>query len=298
MTAPTTYWQFAYGATGTEYLFGAGLPVQLLSIDGLEDAPPVRTQDITRGFADGMYTGRDFFQGRIITMHLQILADANGSMVTNLQAMKNALVPNRQGLSKLSIYLPNRSVQFMWCRVRRRSIQINPDYVYGRAEAMVEFFCPDPRIYDPATSVTLGTASQLGRSYFGTTGRSYSGATGRSYATAGAAASASGAVVNNGSTATPATITMTTTGSVTNATFTNAATGTSFGVATTIGTTDTLTIYTDPGVVLLNGNPVRNVATVGSSFWLVQPGSNAITVTFGTTTGTPNIVVTTSNAYI
>ncbi|MGW0522842.1 phage distal tail protein [Crossiella sp. NPDC003009] len=41
--------------------------------------------------------------------------------------------------------------------VRRRTVPIRyPDYLYGRSEAVVELWCPEPRIFGPAQTSTVG----------------------------------------------------------------------------------------------------------------------------------------------
>jgi hypothetical protein len=42
---------------------GAGSPYQIQSVDGLEALPDIRSQDDNRGYADGMFSGRDFLSG-------------------------------------------------------------------------------------------------------------------------------------------------------------------------------------------------------------------------------------------
>jgi len=49
---------------------GAGSPYQILSVDGLEGLPGIRNQDDNRGYADGMFSGRDFLGGRTISFTL------------------------------------------------------------------------------------------------------------------------------------------------------------------------------------------------------------------------------------
>ncbi|MGO1048806.1 phage distal tail protein [Crossiella sp. CA198] len=41
--------------------------------------------------------------------------------------------------------------------VRRRTVPMRyPDYLYGRAEVVVELWCPEPRIFGPAQTATVG----------------------------------------------------------------------------------------------------------------------------------------------
>lgn len=168
-SAPTSQYGFAFGdGTGNQWLFGgAGQGVQVLQVDGLEGLPNLRTQDSGRGYADGGFSGRDFLDSRAITFTLQIMNDANNSMQYYLQELQRYLMPQRSGLNVLQVYLPGgRGVRRIYGRVRRRQITVDPQYVYGRAIAQLEFFCPDPRFYnDTLTTYTLNSATNLTRSY-------------------------------------------------------------------------------------------------------------------------------------
>ena len=82
MATPSANYVFGFNG----WLFGGpGQGVQVLEIDGLEDLPDVRVQDDSRGYQDGQFTGRDFFQGRHVTFQLQVMNDANGTMQTYLK---------------------------------------------------------------------------------------------------------------------------------------------------------------------------------------------------------------------
>ena len=89
-------------------------------------------------------------------------------MQTYLAQLKANLVPQQQGTGVLQMYLPGRGLQRLNARVRKRALKLDPEYVYGRSEAMVEFFCPDPRIYaDTASTLSLTPANGYGRVYTG-----------------------------------------------------------------------------------------------------------------------------------
>lgn len=165
MATPAGNYQFAFG----DYSFGGTqYGVQILEIDGLESIPSLRVQDDSGGYRDGQFTGRDFLNGRYITMQLQVMNDGVNTMQTYLAQLKNAFLYQQTGTTLMQFQLPGRAVQQMYGRVRKRDIKIDPEYVYGRAVATVEIFCPDPRLYDATSqSLVLTASSGYGRVYTG-----------------------------------------------------------------------------------------------------------------------------------
>lgn len=295
MPTPSQPYVFAFNG----YLFGGiGQNVQVLFVEGLEDVPALRVQDEGRGYSDGMFTGRDFLNGRSITMSLQIMGDPSGaggastSMQTYLQAMKANLISQTTGTGVLQIYLPNRGVQRLNARVRRRSIKIDPEYTYGKAYAMVEFFCPDPRIYsDTLSSFLFSPISGWFRAYNKTYSMNY---------TFFGSGQSSYTVTNSGNYETYPVFTFTG----------NSLTGTN-GVAITnsttgkilsfpnvsLGATDVLVVDTDMKTVTLNGVAARNLLS-NSSQWFSLPAGTATTLTYSTTAGTGTCTMSYRDAYI
>lgn len=286
MTTPASPYVFAFNG----WLFGGpGQGVQILSVTGLEDLPHIRSQDENRGWQDGMLTGRDFIDSRTIVLELQIMNDQAGSMQTYLSALKTNLVPQQSGVGTLQFYLPNRSVQRVYGRVRRRALKIDADYSYGRATAIVEIFCPDPRIYaDSASSASAAAAAGSIRQYDRTYNLVYSAPTGGPSSTV--------TVTNNGNWETYPTYSIA--GACTAPQIINVTTGQYLSLsALTMGASDTVTIDSDFRTVLLNGVAARNLLGVGSTWWSLPPGV-ATDLYFSSASGTPTMTVSFRNAYI
>lgn len=285
MATPASPYTFAFNG----WLFGGpGQGVQVLQVDGLEDVPTLRTQDESRGYTDGMFSGRDFLGGRVVTVNLQIMSDSLNPMQTYLTQLKQYLISQQTGLGTLQLYLPNRGVQRLYARVRRRSISIDPDYVYGRAEAKVEFFCPDPRIYNDlqsSASVTANAGSL--RAYNRTYNMTYSIASGGTgFAT----------VTQVGNYETWPVFTIT--GACSSPIITNVTTGQTLTFPTlTMTAADTLTVNSDLRTVLLNGGAARNLLGNTSSWWSLLPNV-ASTFTLSAAAGTPSATITFRDAYI
>lgn len=285
MTTPGAPYTFAFNG----WLFGGpGQGVQVLNIDGLEDVPTLRTQDESRGYSDGQFSGRDFLNGRSIVTTLQIMSDSVNPMQTYLLQLKNNLLSQTTGLGTLQMYLPNRGVQRVYARVRRRNIDIDPDYVYGRATAKVEFFCPDPRIYnDIETSSTFVANAGSLRTYNRTYNLTYSIA---------AAATGFTTVTQVGNYETWPVFTIT--GACTAPVITNVTTGQTLTFPSlTMSAGDTLTVNSDLRTVLLNGGAARNLLGNTSAWWSLPPNV-ATTFTLSAAAGTPSATITFRDAYI
>jgi len=278
----------AYGFSFNGWLFGgAGQGVQVLSIDGLEDIPSLRTQDEGRGYSDGMWTGSDALNNRAITMTLQIMSDANAPMSTYLTQLKTYLISQTTGTGVLQMFLPGRGVQRVNARVRRRTIRIDPEYTYGRATAVVEFFCPDPRIYnDTQTTGTMLAASGGSRTYPRTYNLAYSGG----------AVGLSVTLTNAGNYETWPVFTLS--GACVAPQITNITTGQVLTFpAVTIVDTDVMVVNTDLRAVLMNGAAARNLLG-NASQWFSLPAGVPTTLLLSVAGGSPTCVVSYRDASI
>jgi hypothetical protein len=285
MTTPSQYYQFELNGWS---FGGIGNGVQVLSIDGLEDLPSLRVQDETRGYQDGMLTGRDFLNARVIVMELQIMSDANNPFTTYLAQAKANLISQTSGVSTLKLYLPGRTVQVVYGRIRRRNIRIDPQYTYGKATAHVEFFCPDPRIYnDTQSSLLLNPITGRLRTYNRTYNLAY---------TATSAGAYSGTVTNAGNYETWPTFTLT--GTMNAPVITNTTTGEklSFPLVSLTGS-DTLVVNSDLRTVTLNGASARNLLSTDSTWFSFDPGVTT-SITASVASGTGLCTINYRDAYI
>lgn len=285
MATPDTDYEFAFNG----WLFGGpGQGVQVLEIDGLEDMPSLRVQDDSRGFQDGMFTGRDFLNGRSIMFTLQVMNDSAGTMQTYLAQLKSNLVFQQAGTGILQFKLPGRAVQRVSARVRRRALKVDPDYTFGKSMAVVELFCPDPRIYDDAAQgAVLTPGAGSGRTYNRVYPLLYNSATGSSSATA--------TFTNAGNVTVFPTFTLT--GSMVTPIINNVTTGQVVKVNYSLGAGDVMIIDPEARSVVLNGFPARNLIDNTSDWFGFPPGDTTVgIVASGTPTGT--ISVTYRNGYV
>lgn len=302
-SAPFAAYGFAFGDGGSnQFLFGGPASgsnpapgVQVLQVEGLESFPGLRTQDLGRGYMDGAFTGRDFVDSRTITFTLQIMSDANHTMQYYLGELQKYLMVQRTGTSVLQVYFPGtespyaRGVRRLYGRVRRRQITMDPNYVYGRAIAMLEFYCPDPRVYnDSVSSYTISSLAAYGRTY----NRTYP----LTYVTVIPGSTGNVTVTNAGNYETWPTFTIT--GDCVAPILTNTTTGDVLSFPNlTLGASDVLAIDSDLRTVVINGVPSRNTMTAVSR-WFPLPPQTAQTLALSTTSGTASCVVTYRDAYI
>ena len=286
MADPTGDYQFSFNG----WVFGGlGSGVQVLEVDGLEDMPQLRVQDDTRGYQDGMFTGRDFLGGRTITFTLQIMNDSAGTMQTYLAQLKTNLLYQQAGTGVLQFQLPGRSVQRVGARIRKRALKVDPDYVYGKSTATVEMFCPDPRIYaDASQGGVLTPGANVGRVY----DRTYN----LVYTTPLSGSSAFTSFTNNGNVTVYPTFTIT--GPCNYPIIVNSTTGQSIPINYNLSASETIVIDPDLRAVTINGSPARNVVSNTAQWFGFNPGSTTIGIVVTTFTAPSQCVVAYRDGYV
>ena len=287
MTTLTAVYSFAFN---NQIFGGAGSPYQILSVDGLESLPGIRNQDDNRGYANGMFSGRDFLAGRTISIIFQTFGNANGSAQTNYNNIQSVLLPQQSGTTPLYFKLPNSPTQeqFVNARVRALRTTIDPNYTYGMITSQVEFFCPDPNYYNNNTqTATMAITAPIGRIYDRYYDLNYGGGT--SYLTT--------SVNNIGWAETYPLITIN--GPVIDPSVGNLTTGNSLLLTGTFISTDVITIDLYNKLITLNGQPARNLLTSGTWFGAI-PGNNTFFFNNlgGTAIGQTQCTITWNSAYI
>lgn len=265
MPTLTTPYSFYFNGL---YFGGQGSPYQILSVDGLESLPGLRVQDDNRGYADGMFSGRDFLAGRTIGITFNTFGSGSISAQENLNTAQQALLPQSSGTTPLYFKIPGHasSEQFINARVRGLRTTIDPNYTYGWIASQLELFCPDPKYYNS----NLQTASIV---YAANAGRSYDRVYDLDYG--GGTAFRTTTVTNNGWATTYPTITLN--GPITDPSFGNLTTGNQLNFTCTLAANDVLTVDLYNKLVTLNGQPARNLLSSGTWFG-AQPGNNSFTV--------------------
>ena len=267
---------------------GDSTPFSVQEISGLEDLPVIRSQDDTRGYQDGMFSGQDFLSGRLITVTLLVLPYGGKSAQYWLNSLQRACIPQKTGTQPLQFQLTADSgLQFVNARVRGLQTPVNVDYSNQFIKTQVRFMCPDPRIYDNTLqSITLLALNPIGRTFNTVYPLSYGGGS----------SAGSSAVVNAGTWETLPLVTIT--GPCINPVVGNSTQGLSMYFNLTLNTGDTLVIDLKNKTIKLNGNPARNYLS-GISRWFSAPaGTSLFYFTASGASGTTSCVASWYNAYV
>jgi hypothetical protein len=269
---------------------GAGSPYQILSVEGLEGLPGIRNQDDNRGYADGMFSGRDFYSGRPISMTIQTTGNATGSAQANLNTLQQALIAQQSGTTPLYFLLSNAAgEQVINARVRGFMTTVDPNYTYGYILSQVTFFCPDPAYYDSNTQ----TATLL---FSPPTGRIYDRVYNLVYG--GGSATITTTISNNGWYYAFPLINIY--GPIDNPVIGNTTQNASLSFNASLSDTDVLTVDLYNKLITLNGSPARNLLLSGTWF-SASPGNNSFYLTGDAGSTLVNVtqaVVTWQSAYI
>jgi len=290
MPAPTPY-QFSFNGLS----FGAGTPYAILDIDGLESLPGLRVQDDNRGFNDGTFSGRDFYDGRTIVFTINTFAGNGNTAQQNYNLLQAALLPQQQNTQALTWLLSySDSVSTVQARVRQNKTMVNVDYVAGKIVSQWVFYCPDPRYFDitPQT-IALPYTTPQGRTYSKTFSYNYLGGATVviGYGTNGGRVNAGGVITITGPIDTPI--------------IGNTTSGLFLTLNTVLASTDTATLDLTNKTVTITSSitglttNARNLLLNGSSWFDVQPGLNGFSFQGGSiVVGTTSASITFSNAYI
>jgi hypothetical protein len=267
-----TNYQFQFGS----FAFGAGTQHQIIDLDGLEGLPELRIQDDNRGYNDGAFSGRDFYNGRNLTFTINTFAGGGRTAHQNFDLLQAALQPQQTGTQTLSFLLSaTDTAKTISARVRSRKTRIDPEYTFGFIRSQVTMFCPDPRYYDaPSPSVKLYSPVLSGRTYNKVFNRTYGFSL---------TPTVTGTLTNNGWVYTSPVVTVR--GPATLPVVGNLNSGQALTFNGTLGTTDVLVYDLGNRTVQLNGSNARNLLLAGSQFWTAAPG--ATTVYFSCTNSDP-----------
>jgi hypothetical protein len=287
MTTLTQVYSFSFN---NQTFGGAGSPYQILSVDGLESLPGVRNQDDNRGYADGMFSGRDFLAGRSISIIFNTFGTPGGaSAQTNFNTIQSVLLPQTQGTTPLYFKFPNSptSEQFVNARVRALRTSVDPNYTYGYITSQVDFFCPDPNYYNNSDqTAVMAVLDPVGRTYNRIYNLVYGNSTNSIQTT----------ISNIGWATTYPTISLV--GPIIDPILGNDTTNNYLNFTVTLNSAQTLVVDLYNKLITLNGQPARNLLTSGT--WFAAPPGNSIFSLYGTGTAA-NVTVATvtwNSAYI
>lgn len=143
--------------------FGPGSPYAVSAIEGLDDLPAIRSEDVERPGQHGEYTGPDYTGPRTIPIKLGLRAESPDGLRALSLALRDATQPQQQP----------KPLQFLdqdvlvWAKVRKRSIPYDAEQLWRLGDAAIEFYCADPYLYSLAehSASTTAYSPSAGRQY-------------------------------------------------------------------------------------------------------------------------------------
>ena len=254
--------------------FGPGSPYMVTALEGLDDLPDIRSEDVERPGQHGDFTGPDFTGPRVIQLKLGLRGETPDDLRAISLALRNATQPQAQ---PMPLQFLDQDI-LVWAKVRKRSIPYDAEYLWRLGDAALELYCADPYLYGLAEKSTSTTA------YSPAAGRTYNLTFPRAYGAAGTSGRVT--TVNDG--ASPAYPVLRLDGPVANPTIEQVTTGALLVLDATIQAGEYLLIDTRSRAVLLMGSaPRRSWVRAGSTWPLLQPGSNEIAYRGSALPGSP-----------
>ena len=146
-----------------DLLFGPGSQYHVTAIEGLDDLPDIRAEDVDRPGQHGDYTGPDYTSARTIPVKLGLRGQSPDDLRALSIALRNATQPQRQ---PLPLQFLDQDV-LVWAKVRKRSIPYDAEHLWSIGDAAVEFYCADPYLYglEEKSASTTAYSPAAGRSY-------------------------------------------------------------------------------------------------------------------------------------
>lgn len=244
---------------------GGGLDV--VELEGVWESPDVRTSDVERSRAHGLWPGVDLLGGRAVTATVQANADLSDQLWVDVQ---EALRPTGDELPltvELSGFAGGRVLRSN-CRVRRVAVPVDVDrYQFGVARLVVEWFATDPRFYDDSAteeSVTIASPTGTGLAFDATFDLSFGGPL----------PSGVVSVDNEGNFAAPWVVEFL--GPVTDPRIELVSTGRTLSFSGSVGGGQTLTVDSLTKSVTLGGSSRYSWLLPGSQWFDLAPGVNQV----------------------
>ncbi|MEU6496451.1 carbohydrate binding domain-containing protein [Streptomyces sp. NPDC046984] len=143
--------------------FGPGTPYAVTAVEGLDDLPDIRGEDVERPGQHGDYTGPDFTGPRTVQLGLGLHAASPDELRALTLALRNATQPQRQPAPLQ--FLDQGTL--VYAKVRRRSIPYDAEYLWRTGSAALELYCADPYLYglEEQSASTTTYSPAAGRSY-------------------------------------------------------------------------------------------------------------------------------------
>jgi Phage tail protein. len=247
-------------------------------MDGV-GVPEYRVSDVPRPQDHGLYAGSDYLSGRAVTLRVSIHGDTPADVVRLVDALLaewQSPQPPAPTAAKPLTFRPHGGPDRRLAGRPRRAA-VSARVVGCRVEAVLEYFAPDPRVYDDAETVLTVAAATSGG------GRTYNRTYNLTYAAGGAGGNL--AAVNAGNFPTRPVLKVT--GPCDTPKVENVEAGRFLQADLALAAGEFLVLDTDARTVLLGGTASRYSSLIpGSSWWELPPGTSTVKFTSADSQGT------------
>ncbi|MEV0126352.1 hypothetical protein AB0I16_33210 [Streptomyces sp. NPDC050703] len=138
-----------------------GLPesaISIVGVDGLLSLPDIRSSDLTLVQRHGLWPGRDYMNGRTVTLTLEVYGATRDEFTEALTDLQAAFMPG-DAETPLRFRFPGVAADrtaYVMARVRKRSAPLDLNFAYRTCNMVVELFATSPFMFgDEARSVTV-----------------------------------------------------------------------------------------------------------------------------------------------
>lgn len=274
------------------YLLGDEKVTFMDAINGWEDLPSIDSANTLRPASHGAWVGRKLAGQRIITWEGRF-APSPEEWVDSLGKLRDAFsIPYGTEEYEIIVRMHEES-RMAFGTVSARVIPGDRQFGYYGAKLSIQFECSDPRRYSLSENVwtlNLPPVVETGLTYPLTYPLNYGVES----------SSSSGQLVNDGNISTPAKFVFV--GPVTNPILVNNTTGIKIGFNITLTSTDTLTVDTKTGTVLLNDVADRLYTRMPESAPILSfgltPGINDMQLLATSWSSPSNVIVTWRDAIL
>ena len=244
-------------------------PYPISGIEGLWETPDVRTSDVLRARAHGMWPGVDLLGGRSIQATIEVAAgDLNGPVLGALASSLRAATDDESPLLVRVDGLAGGRQLVTNARVRRLALPVDIErYQFGHPQGFVEWWATDPRLYDSnvvTLTTIIGAQSNIGLEFDAEFDVEFGGQI------------PSGIVTANNLGTFPAPWVANLRGPLTNPRVENITTGQSLRFQGVIGSGETITIESLTRSVTVNGASRYSFLVPSSTWFDLAPGATQL----------------------
>lgn len=156
------------GGSSTNYIID--------NIEGLAGTSPLRIQDDNRGYIDGSYSGRDFYDERTVYIDVTLIGDNTNTAQYYYKQLQTAFAPqplgyyvdptgNTPAAYQLKLFqfrlTGDTGDKRMYGRSRGLVTDITPEFSFGYITTRITMVFPDSRYYDDTGTTVTGTSVTL-----------------------------------------------------------------------------------------------------------------------------------------